>query len=316
MKLNITKLFILISLFISFSNALDLINDLKDRKRDIEYYLKVKDIARDIKFNKKKRSLDVYYKKSEVDTLKPVVIFYHGGTWYQGDRIKFTRFGSLLDANDYIGVIPNYVLFPFGSMEDMVTDIYTSIQWTYENIKKYGGDPERIIVSGHSAGAHLFLLTLFKAYNQIKNEGKILDPLPTIEKAVLLSGPYDFDDYDIFNKSDIDHEADDGFVETLVKVLLRTRNPSPYDIVKDMADNSVEDSFNVKKFIFYYTNNDSDVPEQSSKKMIRELQRVGGDNIEIQYVYNEDGFVHNAITVGVRSGDQEQEDIYLSLLEL
>eukprot|EP00833_Pecoramyces_ruminatium_P003901 jgi/Orpsp1_1/1177933/evm.model.c7180000063402.1 len=315
MKLNITNFVLLLTLVVSFCNALSF-NDIINRKRDIENYIKVKNIARDIKFNSKRRSLDVYYKKDDVKTLKPVVIFYHGGTWYQGDRIKFTKFGTLVEENDYIGVVPNYILFPFGNMEDMITDVYTSIKWTYENIKKYGGDPERIIVSGHSSGAHLILLTLFKAYNYMDNEGNTLEPLPALEKVVLLSGPYDFDDYAICNSTDIDEEADDGIVEQLVKILFNTKNPSPHDIVKDMATDSVEDSFNVKKFIFYYPSNDSEVPESSARKMIKQLKRVGGENIEIQYVYNEDGFDHTSITVGVRSGDKEQSDLYLSLLKL
>eukprot|EP00833_Pecoramyces_ruminatium_P004548 jgi/Orpsp1_1/1178580/evm.model.c7180000065910.1 len=316
MKLNIVKVLLLFSFIISFCNALDLINDLKDRKRDISYYLKVKNIERDIKFNKKRRTLDVYYNKDDVKTLKPVVIFYHGGVWYQGDKIKFTKFGTLVEENDYIGVVPNYILFPLGSMEDMVTDVYTSIKWTYENIKKYGGDPERIIVSGHSAGAHLILLTLFKAYNNMKNEGKELEALPALEKLVLFSGPYDFDDYDIFNKSDVNEEADDGIVEQLVKVLFRTRNPSPYDIVKDMGSETVKDSFNVKKYIFYQTSADDQVPEKSAVKMMKELKRVTGEKIEIQYIWNKEGYAHNAVTAGIRSDDKDQADLYLSLLQL
>jgi len=315
MKLNFIKFVFLFSFILSFCSADSFIEKIKERKRDIENYLKVKDIARDIKFNDKKRSLDVYYKKDEIKTLKPVVIFYHGGTWYQGDRIKFTKFGSLLEENDYIGVIPNYILFPFGSMEDMVNDVYTFIKWTYENIKKYGGDPNRIIVSGHSSGAHLITLTLFKAYNYMTNDGITLEPLPALEKVLLLSGPYDFDDYAIFKKTEIDEEVDQGIVEQLVKVLFRTKSVSPHDIVKSMTTNSVKDSFNVKKFIFYYTAGDQKVPKQSAEKLMAQMKRVC-PTINIDYIYNTNNYAHSDIVNGPRFDDQVQEDIYMSLIRL
>jgi acetyl esterase/lipase len=316
MKSTIFIKVLLLSLLVSFCSAGNIIDELKERKRDIENYLKVKDIKREIKFNSKKRTLDVYYKKDEIQDLKPVVIFFYGGTWYRGDRIKFTKFGSLLEENDYIGVIPNYILFPFGDMEDMVNDIYTSIKWTYENIEKYGGDPHRITVAGHSAGAHLISLSLLKAYNYMENDDKTLQPLPEIEKLVLLHGPFDFDDYSLIKNSLPEEDADDTFVEQLVKVLLRTKDVSPYDIIKSMDDNSVDDSFNVKKFIFYYTGGDNDVPERSAKKFMKQLNRVCGKNVEIQYVFNEKDYAHNAITVGIRSGDEEHANIFLSLLKL
>jgi len=315
MKIAIFNVLFAFALLASFCKA-DFLSELKDKKNDILSYLKVTDIARSISFNKKRRTLDVYYKKDEpITELKPVVIWFYGGTWYKGDRVKFTKLGTLVEENDYVGVIPNYVLFPFGSMEDMVYDVYTAIKWTFDNISRYGGDPNRIIVSGHSAGAHLITLSVLKSYLGIKNKGEILEPLPHIEKLVLVSAPYDFDDLKLFNIVAEEEDADNTIVEQIGKIVLGTQNISPHDLIRDLPDNSVTDSFNVGKFVLYYTDNDDQVPERSVKKFMKQLRRVDS-NVDIQYVYTEKGYTHISMTMGIRHEDKEQCDLYLELLRL
>jgi len=252
------------------------------------------------------------------DELKPVVIHIYGGTWKKGNKVKFTNIGSLLERNDYVAVLPNYGLFPFAVFEDMVYDVYTAIQWTFENIEKYGGDPKRVTIVGHSAGAHLTALTIFKSYNLMENNGEVLSPLPTFEKVILLAGPYDFDDVEIakmgYKEEDVE-DFNNGLLEKTLQILFRTKEVSPYDIVRSMPDDSVKDSFNAKKFIFYYTSNDTLVPKNSATKLIDQMKRVC-PKIDIEYVYKEN-YSHNDIVRGIRFGNnKEQEDIYLSLIEL
>ncbi|ORX77566.1 alpha/beta-hydrolase [Anaeromyces robustus] len=312
----IAKLLLVFTLYVSLCSAgyfKDKITDFKDRQRDLKYYKGIENIERDIRYNSKDRLLDVFYRKEEVDKKKPVVVFFYGGSWKLGDKIKFSRVGTLLEENDYVAVVPTYILFPFGGFDDMVEDVYKSIKWTYENIEKYGGDPNRITIAGHSAGAHLMALSLFKSYYYMENKGKTLQPLPKLEKFVSLAGPYDFDDYSLVKKF-FGTEMDNSFLETLCKAVFRSKDVSPYDIIKAKEDNSVDDSFNVKKFVFYYTSLDKEVPECSAKKLMTQLKRVS-ENINIEYVYKE-GYVHNAITVGMRAGDKEQGEIFLSLLKL
>ncbi|OUM67346.1 hypothetical protein PIROE2DRAFT_5206 [Piromyces sp. E2] len=284
------KFVLLISLTFTFCQA-NLISNIKERKRDYENYLKA---------------------KNGKDELKPVVIFIYGGTWHQGDKVKFTKFGTLLEENGYVGVLPTYVLFPYGGMEDMVYDVYTAIKWTFDNIQKYGGDPNRITVAGHSAGAHLVALTLFKSYNYMENKKEIMKPLPQIEKVLLLSGPYDFDDFAKVKKL-FGKELKSSILEQLVRLLFRTKNVSPYDIVYDMPDKSVDDGFNVNKFVFYYTSLDTRVPKSSAEKLMKEMKRVS-ENVNIKYIYKE-GYIHEAITVGIRTGDEEQAKNFINLVQ-
>jgi len=113
--------------------------------------------------------LDVYYDMDDTDNLKPVVIFIHGGAWIIGDKVKYSKIGTVLCDAGYVGIVPNYVLFPFGSIEDMVEEVYKVVEWIYNNIEQYGGNKNRIILSGHSAGAHLAALTTIKSILKMEN---------------------------------------------------------------------------------------------------------------------------------------------------
>ncbi|ORX57268.1 alpha/beta-hydrolase [Piromyces finnis] len=301
-----------LSLSISFPNPIkNYINELKDQIRDNENYNNFQNIERDIIFNSG-RTLDVYYDKENTSELKPVFLFIFGGSWYSGSKVKFTKFGSLLEENDYVAVLPNYVLFPKGGFEDMVDDIYQSIQWTYKNIEKYGGDPNRISISAYSAGSHLTALTIFKSLLGYPNKGEILEPLPMLEKVVLLNGPYDFDDYSIVRKF-LGKETENSVVENIVKLVFQSKNVSPTDLFKPFADGSLE-SLGAKKFTLFYTSLDETVVESSALNLMKQMNRVS-PNVDISYVYKE-GYEHTTVTRGVRAGSSEEEEVFINLISL
>eukprot|EP00833_Pecoramyces_ruminatium_P005614 jgi/Orpsp1_1/1179646/evm.model.c7180000070191.1 len=310
------KLLFYITLLVSFCNAniiKDAIQDYEDTKIDNPNYDKVQNIERNIKFNEE-RYLDVYFKKEEIDMKKPVVIHFYGGIWYKGHKEKFNKIGSLLDENNYVAVLPNYGLFPKSGFRAMVHDVYTAIMWTYENIERYGGDPTRISLVGHSAGAHLIALTLFKSYLQMNNlTNDQLAPLPRLERVVFLGGPFNFDDFSLI-KNYLGQEVNDSIFEQLVKVLSRTRTVSPTDVVANIPENSVTDGFNVEKFVFYYTCNDARVAESSALDLIKAMKHACGNNVNIEYVYEERPFGHSEIVNGIRLDDEVQKSIYLQLL--
>jgi len=112
-------------------------------------------------------SLDIYYYKN-VKTLKPVVIYIHGGGWFEGDKKnKLYNKKSFFSSLGYIFVSVNYRLSP--STFDLApgrimypvhnNDVADAARWIYDNIGNYGGDREKIVLIGHSAGAHLVSLT-------------------------------------------------------------------------------------------------------------------------------------------------------------
>jgi acetyl esterase/lipase len=119
----------------------------------------------------------------------PVVIFFYGGGWKQGNKAIYRFVGATFAARGYVTVVPDYQLFPAVRFPVFIQDAAAAVAWTRENIAHYGGDPHRIFLLGHSAGAHIAaMLTLDRQW--LAADG--LDPDRDIAGMVGLAGPYDF----------------------------------------------------------------------------------------------------------------------------
>jgi len=275
--------------------------------------LKEKNVKTDISYGGSSAAkLDVYYNKSDTKTLKPVVIFVHGGAWVIGSKTEYSRIGSLLVRENYVAVLPEYLLFPLGSIDDMVNDVYKAVQWTVNNISKYGGDPSKITLTGHSAGAHLIALTAFKSALRLKNNGVNLAPLPRLEKMVLFNGPYDFDDYDVakfFSDIPIDH----GVFERFISFLVNNDDISPNDVLKAASSGSISD-FGMPKIITYYTGKDQLVPTSSAEVLIKQIGRVS-PNTDLRVVYK-DSYDHFTCILGVQFAEKDQEAFFMEMIRM
>lgn len=142
--------------------------------------------AADIAFGPDPRQkLDVYAPANASNA--PVVVFFYGGSWNSGRRQDYEFAARALAARGFVVVIPDYRLVPQVRFPAFVEDGAAAIAWTRANIARHGGDPARIAVSGHSAGAYIALMLA-------------LDPQwlaragapGAIKAAVGLAGPYDF----------------------------------------------------------------------------------------------------------------------------
>jgi acetyl esterase/lipase len=101
-------------------------------------------------------SLDLY----SIDSggPRPVAIFVHGGGWANGDKGGLVNLPGVFAREGYVLVSINYRLSPAAQFPAHAEDVASAVAWTKQNVAGYGGDPGRIFLTGHSAGAHLVAL--------------------------------------------------------------------------------------------------------------------------------------------------------------
>lgn len=102
--------------------------------------------------------LDVYTPEEPASEAMPVMFWIHGGGWQVGDKSDVAMKPKLFTDRGMVFVSTNYRLLPDVEMDELIRDVARSLGWVSENIAKYGGDRNRIIVGGHSAGAQLAAL--------------------------------------------------------------------------------------------------------------------------------------------------------------
>lgn len=103
------------------------------------------------------QKLDVYAPR-KVKSPRPVLVFIHGGNWNSGRKEQYWAMGRNFARKGVVTVVIDYPLSPAANYDEMATASAKAVQWTVENIGKYGGDTGRLFLSGHSAGGHLAAL--------------------------------------------------------------------------------------------------------------------------------------------------------------
>ena len=100
--------------------------------------------------------LDVYAPRGA--SRAPVVVFVHGGEWTRGDKAAVSFKPKFFNQNGIVFVSINYRLSPAATHPAHVSDVAAAIRWVHEHCGRFGGDPKKIVLMGHSAGCHLVTL--------------------------------------------------------------------------------------------------------------------------------------------------------------
>jgi acetyl esterase/lipase len=137
----------------------------------------------------KRHVLDIYTPEIAQGKSSPVMFWIHGGGWQAGDKSDVALKPKVLTERGFVFVSTNYRLLPEVAMDELTGDVARSVGWVHRNIAKYGGDPTRIFVGGHSAGAQLAAL-ICTDDRYLKKQGMTFDVL----KGCV---PVDGDTYDI-----------------------------------------------------------------------------------------------------------------------
>jgi triacylglycerol lipase len=117
------------------------------------------EVARDLKYGPHERNvLDVFKAPGSSGARKPVVVFVHGGGFARGAKRTdgtpfYDNIGLWAVGQDLVGVTLNYRLAPQSTWPSGIEDITAAVTWLEANIASYGGDPSKIVLWGHSAGA-------------------------------------------------------------------------------------------------------------------------------------------------------------------
>lgn len=158
-------------------------------------------VAKDINYtvtNDVRRQLNVYCKSGDQQT-KDVVIFIHGGSWSSGRKDIYWWLGRNFARKGVVAVTINYGLAPDSKYPQMATDCANAVKWVTENINRYGGNPARIFLMGHSAGGHL--AELINADPRYFAAAGIKNPI----KGLILDDPFGLDMHEYMRTAEKDN---------------------------------------------------------------------------------------------------------------
>jgi acetyl esterase/lipase len=118
----------------------------------------------------------------------PVIIFFYGGAWQSGYKELYRYVAKALARRGYVAVVPDYRIYPEVCYPEFLDDGALVVRWVKENIARFGGDPDKLFLKGHSAGAHIAAMLSIDA-RWLDKVG--LDPRRDIAGLIGIAGPYD-----------------------------------------------------------------------------------------------------------------------------
>jgi acetyl esterase/lipase len=133
--------------------------------------------------------LDVYAPRAPAPAGgHPVVVFFYGGSWNRGERAEYRFVGESLAARGVLTLVADYRLYPTVRYPDFLGDCALALAWGLREAGRLGGNPQRVFVMGHSAGAYNAAMLALDA-SRLSPTG--LSP-QALAGWIGLAGPYDF----------------------------------------------------------------------------------------------------------------------------
>ena len=131
------------------------------------------------------------------DAGRPIVVFVYGGGWSEGATGQFARYALAFAAAGWVAVECSYRLADEARFPAPIVDVHAALDWLGEHAVEYGGDPDRVAVAGHSAGAHLAALASLTRDHPELTPSTADRPTGSVRSSVAavtgVSGVYDFD---------------------------------------------------------------------------------------------------------------------------
>ncbi len=149
-------------------------------------------VARNVPYGEgARRQLDVYTPASGAS--HPVIVFIYGGSWRSGDKDDYAFAGAALASRGFVTVVPDYRVVPEVRFPSFLEDCAAAVRWAQDHAAEFGGDPSRIVLVGHSAGAYNAMMLGLDAH-YLRDTG--VDET-RVRGVIGIAGPYDFLPFDV-----------------------------------------------------------------------------------------------------------------------
>ena len=242
---------------------------------------------RDIAYGTQERQrLDIYLPARQPRNA-PMVLFFYGGNWNSGAKADYQFVGEAFASRGFVTVIADYRLYPQVRFPDFVHDSARAFAWVHTNIAKHGGNPARIFVGGHSAGAYNAAML---AFAPVYLEAASVAP-GAVKGLIGLAGPYDF----IPLTGDVT-KAVFGFPDT-------PRNTQPINFVGTAT------SARLPPVLLLTAPDDTVVKPGNSERLAAKLRAAGGVVKEIAYAKLDHRSILGALAAPLRGMGPVLDDI-------
>ena len=208
------------------------------------------------------QQMDIY--PVDGKTAAPILLFIHGGAWYGGDKSRGRPTGEGFSRQHIVVAVMNYRLAPAFPHPAAVQDAARAIAWLRENASRYGGDPDKIFVAGHSTGGHTAAL-LATDPKYLRAEGLELSALRGV---ILLDGS----GYDLLDGFD---NGSDGVRRTTTAIFGKER-----ESIRDASPiEHIKSGMGIPPFLVFYGNgrdHDQDLGKRANAERIAAPLRNAG----------------------------------------
>ena len=213
------------------------------------------------------QKLDIYIPKGAHDTKAPhpTLLFFHGGSWTNGEREGYGFLGRAFAARGYVAVIADYRKYPEVQFPAFVEDAASAIHWVKNNISAHQGNAENLFIMGHSAGAHIAMLAVldpqYMAKYGLNSEN--------VKGIIGLAGPYDFHPFET-----------GGAAENALGNWQRPEETQPVYFARK----------NAPPMLLLTGDKDELVKPRNSNSLAKAMKAAGGENARVKIYPNVDHF--------------------------
>ncbi|HVL76302.1 MAG TPA: alpha/beta hydrolase [Noviherbaspirillum sp.] len=154
----------------------------------------------------------------------PLLVFIHGGWWRSLDKSDFSFVVPAYTRAGFNVALTNYTLAPQASVAEIVAEQLRALAWLYRHAEQYDFDAGRIVVAGHSAGAHLAAMMMAAHWPVYADDL----PADLVKGAVLMSGIYDLEPVRHADFVNVDLKIGEADVARLSPALMPPHRPIPF----------------------------------------------------------------------------------------